>query len=279
MSGYTKLFSSIVTSTIWRESDHVRLVWVTMLALSDRHGMVEASVPGLADMARVSRSLCEDALRVLSEPDQDSRTKDLDGRRIVKVDGGWQLVNHARYREKMSEEERRARNAAYMKEYRSRKATVGECKSDVITCNDMLTNVSRVEHAEAAPDPDAKADQISDSSEPVPPDSEPAIVTFPCSGMKAKEWHLTRSMVEAWSDAWPGVDVVLEAKRALAWVNAKPERKKSYRGMPAFLTSWCSRTQDRGGTRNVAPGAIGSVLGASPQPSRYAPLPIRKIPA
>ncbi len=32
---YTKLFHSIVTSTIWRETDPTRIVWITMLALAE----------------------------------------------------------------------------------------------------------------------------------------------------------------------------------------------------------------------------------------------------
>src|SRR3990172_8743045 len=107
MTGYTKLFASIVTSTVWREPDHVRLVWVTMLALADKYGVVEASVPGLADMARVDVKQCREALRRLMEPDEDSRTQEYNGCRIEAVDGGWRLLNHAKYRHKMSADERR----------------------------------------------------------------------------------------------------------------------------------------------------------------------------
>lgn len=52
MSGYTKLFSSIIDSTIWRESKETKIVWITMLAKADRYGVVEASLPGLADAAK-----------------------------------------------------------------------------------------------------------------------------------------------------------------------------------------------------------------------------------
>jgi hypothetical protein len=45
---FTKLFSSITESTVWDEPDRVRLVWITMLAMADKHGRVWASVPGLA---------------------------------------------------------------------------------------------------------------------------------------------------------------------------------------------------------------------------------------
>jgi hypothetical protein len=110
VSGYTKLFSHIVHSTIWREPDHVRIVWVTMLALKDSHGDVMASVPGLADAARVTEEQCDDALKRLTAPDPRSRSKDLEGRRLIEVDGGWHCVNHDKYKRMLSIEDRRERD-------------------------------------------------------------------------------------------------------------------------------------------------------------------------
>ena len=78
--GYTKLFGSIVASTIWREDDKTRLVWITMLAMKNERHMVEASIPGLADMARVSMAECQKALEKLSSRDKWSRNKEFDGR-------------------------------------------------------------------------------------------------------------------------------------------------------------------------------------------------------
>jgi len=66
--GYTKLFNEILASTIWQESNHVRLVWITMLAMKDQHHEVMASVPGLAKMANVTREQCEEALKILCAP-------------------------------------------------------------------------------------------------------------------------------------------------------------------------------------------------------------------
>ena len=43
MPGYTKLFNSILASTIWRADDKTRIVWITLLAMADKHGIVEAS--------------------------------------------------------------------------------------------------------------------------------------------------------------------------------------------------------------------------------------------
>lgn len=107
MTGYTKLFGSIVASTIWREPHTVRIVWITMLAMANKSGIVEASIPGLADLSRVSLDECKEAIAALSSPDEYSRTPDNEGRRILPVDGGWQILNHAKYRAKMGVDEKR----------------------------------------------------------------------------------------------------------------------------------------------------------------------------
>lgn len=121
MAGYTKLFSSIIASTIWREDKETKIVWITMLAMADKHGVVEASLPGLADMARVTIEECEAAIKCLSEIDPYSRSKEFEGRRIEPTDGGWVILNHSKYREKLSREERREYNAAKQKTYRQNK--------------------------------------------------------------------------------------------------------------------------------------------------------------
>lgn len=121
MSGWTKLFSSIIDSSVWQEDDKTRLVWVTMLAKSDRHGMVESSVPGLAHAAHVSLEDCLAALKKLSDPDPYSRSKEYEGRRIAEAPGGWTILNRAKYRD----EDDRARRTEYQrlkqKEYREKK--------------------------------------------------------------------------------------------------------------------------------------------------------------
>jgi len=121
MNGFTKLFSSILASTVWREPDHVRLVWITMLAMKGRDQVVEASLPGLADFARVSVEKCVEALEILKAPDPYSRTKDHEGRRIREVEGGWEVLNGEKYRDKMSCDERREANRVYQQRHRDRK--------------------------------------------------------------------------------------------------------------------------------------------------------------
>jgi len=120
MSGFTKLYQSIIHSTVWREPDHVRIVWITMLAMADREGIVEASVPGLADASRVDMTKCVEALDKLSSPDPYSRTKDFDGRRIGEIDGGWVILNYVQYRAKLTAEDKRRRNAEKQRRWREK---------------------------------------------------------------------------------------------------------------------------------------------------------------
>lgn len=155
MSGYTKLFNSILASTIWREDDKVRIVWITLLAMADKNGVAEGSVPGLADMARVSIDDCKRALQALMAPDEYSRTSSYEGRRIRQVDGGWQLLNHGKYRNKMNADERREYNRKKQAEWRLRKKGVStRCQqmSNDVNDNNQSLPLSAHTEAEAAPD-------------------------------------------------------------------------------------------------------------------------------
>jgi hypothetical protein len=121
MAGYTKLFATIIHSTIWQEPIHVKVVWITLLALKDRDGMVKCSIPGLAAAAGVSIPQVEESLAKFRAPDQYSTTKDNEGRRIEDADGGWFILNHFKYQEEMSAEDRRAYWALKQREARARK--------------------------------------------------------------------------------------------------------------------------------------------------------------
>src|SRR5690242_14657962 len=140
MSGYTKLFNSILASTIWRADNDTRIVWITLLAMADRRGIVEASVPGLADFARVPIPQCEKALAMLMSPDEHSRSKDQDGRRIEPVDGGWRLINHAKYRSKLNEDERREYQRVWQSNHRKRRQKMTSV--DTVDSVDSMSTMS-----------------------------------------------------------------------------------------------------------------------------------------
>lgn len=93
-----------------------------MLAMADRKGRIEASIPGLANRARVTLEECEHALGRFLAPDKYSRTPDNDGRRIEPMDGGWKLLNYEKYREMRDQEARLEYQREWDRRHRSKEA-------------------------------------------------------------------------------------------------------------------------------------------------------------
>lgn len=170
---YTKLDSGITESTIWQAPDATRLVWITMLARADQNGYVGASMPGLAGLARVSLEACIIAIKHLEGPDEWSRTKDHDGRRIAPADGGWVLLNHAKYRAMQNADDRRERSRIAMANLRNKRKQ----EATVINVNKSCSKLTQAE---------AEAEYI----------SQPAVAHPPFGGKKAVRFP------EFWA-AWP----------------------------------------------------------------------------
>lgn len=98
-NSWEPLYVSILDSTIWTECDaNVTKVWLTLMLMADRKGVVSAPLSGLAKRACVSKEECQRAIKIFLEPDPDSRTKEHEGRRIVEIDGGWVLLNKQKYK-------------------------------------------------------------------------------------------------------------------------------------------------------------------------------------
>ena len=121
MDGYTKLHAVILDSSIWLEPMHVRILWITMLAMADANGLVEASVRGLAARARITPEECAEGLKSLSGPDPDSRDG-TDGERIREVEHCvWFIINHEKYRDRQTR--RQALTAARVRRHRQKCVT------------------------------------------------------------------------------------------------------------------------------------------------------------
>lgn len=122
MSHYVKLFGSILDSSVWQEPLPTRIVWITMMAMSNQDGEVIASVPGLAKRAGVTLEECEAAIRRLSEPDRYNHlTRGGDGAHIERCDQGWIVHDIAFFAEAVAKdrklEENRERQAVRRKLY------------------------------------------------------------------------------------------------------------------------------------------------------------------
>lgn len=221
---FTKLFNSILDSTIWQEPLETKVVWITMLAMVDRNGEVHASIPGLAKRAGVTMEQCKDALACLQAPDEFSRTKDHEGRRIKEVDGGWELLNHGKYRTLLSAEERREYNRRKQAEYRN----VKKLSNNVKQCQSKSAQCTHTD-AESDTDTDAKVNTV-------PPNPQGGSADAPVREIeKPRVQPSKRSDDEEWlneiatNPAYTGINVRQELGKMQAWcsVNRKqPSRQR-----------------------------------------------------
>ncbi len=147
--GFTKLFNSILTSSIWSADDKVRIMWITMLASADAGGYVTGAIPGMAAMARQTVQEAEKSIKALTEPDPYSRTKELKGRRLLEVDGGWQIINHPKYREKRDPEKRKAQNREAQERFRNKDSKQKVSQSKPIVSHDKPPSAQAEAEAEA----------------------------------------------------------------------------------------------------------------------------------
>ena len=210
---YTKLFSSIVTSTIWVEPDRTRIVWITMLAICDKNGEVQASIPGLARLAGVPVEDCEQAISKFLSPDPYSRTPDDEGRRIEKIDGGWALLNHAKYRNMASKEEVKTANCERQKRYREKLKR----NASVTPSNASVTHDRDIADAEA--DADTKNKTLGESVAP----------SAPTKAKKSDEPDESWLKGLASDQAYAGINVSTEFAKMSRWceVNRKaPSRRR-----------------------------------------------------
>lgn len=122
---FVKLDCGILDSTIWGDRE-AREVFITALLMAKPrqlfvempqlcvnslemtgfvvppgwYGFVEAAGPGIVDRCKIEREAGMAALERLGSPEADSRTPDYGGRRLVRVDGGYVILNYAKYRAK-----------------------------------------------------------------------------------------------------------------------------------------------------------------------------------
>lgn len=85
-----------------------------------------------------------------------------------------------------------------------------------------------------------------------PPD--PVVFIFPVVGPGEKEWPLKQSKVDEYALSFPGVDVLEQCRKLRQWCIDNPTRRKTFTGMPSFLSRNIGREQNRAhpGDRSAA---------------------------
>ncbi len=127
---YVKLDCGILDSSLWAEAAEVRLTFITILAMTGPDGVCLATAPGIARRANLPLEAVRHALTVLEGPDPDSRSVAEEGRRLVRVDGGYRVVNYLAYRDKDHTAAERVRR------YRQRLAVTRNNRNATVTDRD-----------------------------------------------------------------------------------------------------------------------------------------------
>lgn len=261
---FVKLDTGILDSTLWIERE-CRELFITALLMAEPreflepqkqieiasldhtgfeappgwYGFVPAASYGIINRAMVDKSAGLAALEKLGNPEIESRSREFDGRRMIRINGGFLILNFMKYRDRDYTGAERARR------YRERQKLKTVTRDDVdITRDDHVTEAlptrditqaeCRVQSAEAKKikrqDPASSATAL------------PALGTLPC--LKGS-WPFTQKDVDEWQEAYPAVDVIVELRKDREWLKANPKNQKTQNGMRRHVNSWLARAQDR----------------------------------
>ena len=85
-------------------------------------------------------------------------------------------------------------------------------------------------------------------AEPEKSDSTPPVISLILNDKSF--FDVTDEDVAKWNKLYPAVDVMQELRKMAGWCESNTTKRKTRRGVRAFITSWLARAQDRGGSQN-----------------------------
>lgn len=182
---FTKVFAQIFDSSI-AEDWYVRHVFMDLLVLADSDGVVDMTLSAIARRTNGDAKKLEEAIAKLMLEDKASRSKELDGRRLVALDAGrdwgWKIVNYDHYRKTRDEDERRS----YFRNYRkAKRGAVQQSAQDVQSVQLCSTKFT---HAEGEGEEDGEAE------------------AKPSAGAKGKKFYRVAPYLEPFASMYASVN-------------------------------------------------------------------------
>ena len=110
-------------------------VWIAFLASCRENGIAYVSAVYLSSICHLPLSRVEDSIKKLESPDEHSRSLADDGRRIRRVDGGYEIINYAIYRDFSLRDAEAERKRLYRQRLKG-------CPDNVPYCPDSSASVS-----------------------------------------------------------------------------------------------------------------------------------------
>lgn len=74
--------------------------------------------------------------------------------------------------------------------------------------------------------------------------SMPPVIQIPLND--GSLYDVEEHQAQEWKELFPAVDVIQELKKMRAWCDANPSKRKTKRGVKAFIVKWLMREQDKG---------------------------------
>jgi hypothetical protein len=125
---YGKSFASMYVGSMRGAGLHVFGVWNYCIANCDAKGEVEINADIVAFLLGCEAEQINKALEFLMSPDPNSRTKDEEGRRLLRLGQfSYKLVNHRHYQAMRTAEERREYFTNWKRAKRSKVDNGGQC--------------------------------------------------------------------------------------------------------------------------------------------------------
>jgi len=262
LMAFVKLDTKILDSTIWIERE-CREVFITALLMAEPiefkspmeaisvnslemlgftvppgwYGFVPAAGQGIIRRALVPEGPGMQALEKLCSPDNGSRSAEHEGRRMVRVSGGYVILNYMKYRDRDHTAAERQRRL------RARKRMAVESQSRVTVSQSRAT--SRIADADA----DAEAD--TDKEKILKPLASPQAASlvrgsgFYLELNTGEEYEVPEIDLAEYRRLYPAVDVAQSLRSMRGWLLADKTRRKTAKGIKRFITSWLDRQQNR----------------------------------
>lgn len=249
---FVKLDCGILNSTLWVEREQ-RDVFITALLMAAPfevrepmeqyevdaikktgfvvptgwYGFVEAAGPGIVRRALADPKEGMEALRRLGDPDEESRSSEFDGRRLVRVDGGYIVLNYMKYRDK--DATAAVRSARYRERKKLAESEHGVTRDVSSVTRDSSRRVTIAE-AEAKKEETPRKRSAGASAIPLTADD---LVRDGLSAQLASEWiaHRNRKRAKLTQTAWDGIKD--EANKA-GWSIEDAIKKALARGWQSF---------------------------------------------
>jgi hypothetical protein len=228
---YGKIFAQMYDGTLARKGPWQALVtFQQFIVLSNKRGEVDMTADAISRRTTLPLEIIEEGIKHLLEPDSESRTPDLDGRRIVPLSEarpwGWRIVNYEHYNKIRSEEERREYHRQY---YYKRKVVETQHSTAALRNSTDSTPVS-VDVPVSV--------KIKDSS--VAQALHPTALPL----RKGEELKIPETLVAEWSKIYPKVDIPATILEMRGWCLSNPSRLKTRRGALRFVNNWLRTAQE-----------------------------------